>query len=113
MCISICGPPKSIKCYSAKKTHVLKQRNMMLMQLGVCDKARRQQNPCGPCADRTITLVELLPTSKHRKSAGRTSNGEEKEGSWARCTGKIHSLHTRTEKCQNFGEKTKWTSVKI
>ena len=32
MCISIRGPPKSMKCYSAKKTHVLKQRNMMLMQ---------------------------------------------------------------------------------
>ena len=58
-------------------------------------------------------LLRLLPTSKRQKSAGRTSNGEEKEGSWARCTGKIHSLHTRTEKCQNFGERTKWTSVKI
>ena len=65
-----------------------------------------------------IELLQLLsyivlPTGKRRKSASRTSDGEEKEGSWARCTGKIHSLHTKTEKSQNFGERTKWTSGKV
>ena len=43
-------------------------------------KPDANKTPYGPCADRTIALVELLPTSKCRKSAGRTSNGGSERG---------------------------------